>query len=75
MHNHLNVCKQMTDVKLQCLKPFDCANKWLIVNRIIHVRLKYLKPFNCLQKKLAQAPFKMLLTKCVYKSYAFNIFV
>ena len=28
-----------------------CANKWLIVNRIICVRKKCLKPFNCMQIK------------------------
>ena len=49
MYNDFNVYKQMTDVKFQWLKPFDCASKRFKVNRITHVRLKYLKPFNRVQ--------------------------
>ena len=33
------------------------------------------KAFNCMQKKLALTCSKMLSTKCVYKSYVFNIYV
>ena len=31
--------------------------------------------FNCAQKKWAHTRLKMLSTKCVYKSYVFNIYV
>ena len=34
------------------LKPFNCANKWIISNKIISVKYKYLKPFYCMLIKL-----------------------
>ena len=43
-----------------------CANKGLIVNRIICVRLKCLKPFSCMLKKMSSGSSK----KCVYNSYS-----
>ena len=42
-----------------------CANKWLIVNRIICVWYKYLKPFNCVLKNAL---------RLVYKCYLQNMF-
>ena len=40
--------------------------------------IQYLKPLNCVQKKKkkwAQACLKMLSTKCIYKSYIFDIYI
>ena len=52
MYIYLNVCKQMTDVKLLLLY----SNTWnhltvckQIINRIIRIWLKYLKTFTCVQ--------------------------
>ena len=49
-----------------------CANKWLMLNCECYIVM--LKWFNCVQKR-SQACFRMLSTKCVYKSYIFNIYV
>ena len=49
--------------------PFNYANKWLIVNRIICVRLKYLKPFNCVQR-ISLGSFKNVINiKCFQIMY------
>ena len=65
--NHLTVCKQMTDVKLNfycyiaILKTiYLCANKWLILNRIISVREKNHLPV-CKQMSFG------LFKKVIYK--------
>ena len=56
VYNHLTVCKQMIDIKVSCLCYIViletiqlCANKWLILNRIICIWYEYLKSFNCEQ--------------------------
>ena len=42
------------------------ANKWLMLNCDF-----YIAQFNCVQKKTAQIHFRILSTKCVYKSYIY----
>ena len=36
---------------------------------------QYLKPFNSVEKNDRRLVLKMLSTKCVYKSYTFNIYM
>ena len=51
-----------------------CANKWLIVNRIICVRQKYLKPFNCVHK-MSSGAFKKCSLQNVCRSYLMYIYI
>ena len=62
MYTYLNVCKQMTDVKLFLLH----SNTW---NHLTVYQKKKTK------KKRVKPRLKMLSTKCVDKSYVFNIYV
>ena len=70
LFDHLTVCKQMTDVKLNCeyymaiLSPiYQCAYKWVVLNS-----KQYLKPFNC-AKKWSVAHLKILPTNCLQILY------